>query len=306
MRLHRDQARRPNKEAIESHGGAIRSFMRSNRSRRYPLDVVVRKAVSRHLSKKHEVSWPVCASILVLQVMKRYVIDRVRCLGEAPITHHSLLNWQFVVVTKGQCGVTLGNWKRLPLQKQCLWIFPPGFVHGWHGDDAECNTLSFELEEIPVQLFAAMKDMDYLSIELTPEQLAEIINMNAIIHPDFSAIDFVNELRFDRAIVQMSVIALETLTANATEIAHGRAEKRIQSAVECFRSNLTDRAAVRWKQTTKAAGVTSAKLRSMFVNIFNKPAHQLMKELQIEVSTELLENTSMPLDSFSAKTGFSS
>lgn len=172
--------------------------------------------------------------------MKRYIIERVKNLGNASIAPHSLLNWQFVVVTKGQCGVILGNWKSLPLRKKCLWIFPPGFLRGWHGDDAECSTISFAIDEIPVQLVAGMKEMDYLEIELSPDQLEEIVNMKAIIHPDFYVCDFVNELRFDRAIVQMSLMALGAMTANAAEIARGRADKRIQSAIECFGSNLTN------------------------------------------------------------------
>lgn len=238
--------------------------------------------------------------------MMRYVSERSRYLGEAPIPPHSVLNWQFTVVTKGRCGVILDTWETRPLQTRCLWIFPPSFEHGWHGDQAGCSVLSFQVEHVSVELISAVKEMGFLEIELSPEQLEEIVEMKRIIHPDVYVRDPVNELRFDRAVVQMSLMALGVVTANATEIARARAEKSIHKAIECFRSNLTERPVVRWRRMTKAAGVSSAKLRWLFISVLNKSAHRVMTDIRIEVATELLENTSMKLDSISAEAGFAS
>jgi AraC-like DNA-binding protein len=219
---------------------------------------------------------------------------------------HTLLNWEFMVVTKGRCGVILYPWETLPLRKNCLWIFPPGYEHGWHGDQAGCEVFSFHVEEVPVQLLSAIKETGFLEIELSPAQLEEIVEMGNIIHPDFYVRDLVNELRFDRAIVQMSLTALGAVPAMAAEITRKRAERIIHNAVVSFRSNLTEPPAVRWRKMTKAAGVSSAKLRGFFVSVLNKTAHQVMTDIRIVVATDLLENTRMKLDSIAAEAGFGS
>lgn len=197
-------------------------------------------------------------------------------------------------------------WEELPLRKNCLWIFPPGYEHGWHGDQAGCEVLSFHVEEVPVQLLSAITEAGFLEIELSPEQLEEIVEMGNTIHRDFHDRNLVNELRFDRAIVQMSLMALGRVIANTAEIIRMRAEKSIHNAVVCFRSNLTERPEVRWRKMTKAAGVSSAKLRAFFVSVLNKTAHQVMTDIRIVVATDLLENTSMKLDSIAAEAGFGS
>ncbi len=148
--------------------------------------------------------------------------------------------------------------------------------------------------------------MGFLEIPLSPEQLEEIIGMREMLHPDFYARDLVNELRFDRAIVQMSLMALGTVMENAGEIALVRAEKSIHNAIDSFRRNLTERPVVRWKKMTIAAGVPSARLRCLFVKILNKPAHQVMKEIQVEVATGLLEDGGNDLDFISMEAGFGS
>jgi AraC-like DNA-binding protein len=229
-----------------------------------------------------------------------------RYFGQAPIPPHSLPNWHFSVVTTGNCGVILGNREMWSLRTQCLWIFPPGFEHGWHGDQEECNVVSFQVEEVPAQLFSAVKKIGFLEIELSADQLEEIIEMKGTIHPDFYVRDLVNELHFDRAIIQMSLMALGKVMASAKEIARARAEKSILNALNAFRRNLKEPSAIRWRKMTKAAGVSSAKLRSFFVSFLNKTAHQVMTDVRVEMATELLEDTSIKLDSIATESGFGS
>jgi transcriptional regulator GlxA family with amidase domain len=162
------------------------------------------------------------------------------------------------------------------------------------------------VEEVPVQLLSAIKETGFLEIELSPRQLEEILEMGNAIQQDFDDRNLANELRFDRAIVQMSLMALGKVNANTAEIARMRAEKSIRNAVACFRSNLTERPAVRWRKMTKAAGVSSARLRAFFVSVCNKTAHQVMTDIRIIVATDLLENTSMKLDSIAIEAGFGS
>ena len=236
--------------------------------------------------------------------MMRRMNSGERDLSRMPVAPHSLSSWEFFAVLKGQCGVTLKTGEKLPLRKECLWIFPADFVHGWHGDGQKCSVISFQVAEPPVHLIAATRVDKFLEHPLLPEEAKEITGLRNVIKPDFQTRDMINELRFDRAIIQMSLMALAGVTVEPEEFTRLRTEKKVHEALRWFKKHIKEQPTVR--EIAAAVEISSTSLRRFFIGALNKKPYQVLTEIQLEVATALLETTDLKLASVAAKAGFGS
>jgi AraC-like DNA-binding protein len=222
--------------------------------------------------------------------MTRYISSGLRNLGQAPILPHSRLNWEFIAVTKGRCGVILASGEKLPLREQSLWIFPPGFVHGWHGERGASSMLTFQVDEVPIEISVLMRGADFLEYELLPSEFEEVSSFRTVIHPDFSDRD--------------PVIVVRGLTANGGGIADIRVTQTVNKAIEWLKCHLTEQPSVR--DMAAAAGVSSSYLRRFFKSKLNRQPHQVMMDVKMDVAAELLATTGLNQDAIAASAGFAS
>ena len=209
-----------------------------------------------------------------------------------------------MVVTKGRCGLILASGEKLPVSERSLWVIRPGFVHGWHGNGGACGMLSFQVERVPLELSAFMRASDFLEYRLSPSEFDEIAGLETLLHPDFTNRDPVNELRFDRAIIQMSLTLIAGLTVNGGRIADMRVAQTVHKAVEWLECHLTDQPSVR--DMAAAVGVSSSYLRRFFKSRLNRQPHQVMMDIKMEVAARLLATTTLNQDAIAATAGFAS
>src|SRR5271166_1205159 len=138
----------------------------------------------------------------------QYLSSGIRRFKTMPILQHTRVNWEFYAVIQGRCGVLLDNDEKLPLRAKRLWVFPPGHLHGWHGEEEHCSVVVVHASRVPRQLVEAIPVSGILERRLTAVQCRQIEAIERAIEMDFHNPNPLSELHFDRAILDLSVIAL--------------------------------------------------------------------------------------------------
>jgi AraC family transcriptional regulator len=125
-----------------------------------------------------------------------------------PILPHTRVNWEFYAVVQGRCGVLLDHEEKMPLRARRRWVFPPGHLHGWHGEEEHCSVVVLHASSVPRQLVEAIPSSGILERRITGAQCRQIEAIERAIEPDFHKPTLLSELHFNRAIIDLSVIAL--------------------------------------------------------------------------------------------------
>lgn len=147
----------------------------------------------------------------------QYLSSGIRRFKTMPILQHTRHNWEFYAVTQGRCGVLLDNDEKLPLRAKRLWVFPPNHLHGWHGGDEHCSVVVVHATSVPRQLAGAIPACGFLERRLTSVQCHHIEMIERAIESDFHNPNALSDLRFDRAIIDLSVIALGGVIARRSD-----------------------------------------------------------------------------------------
>ena len=82
---------------------------------------------------------------------------------------HKRINWEFCAVVRGQLGPSIENRPTPPLVRDTLWLFPPGYVHGWVGAPGQtCEVLVLHFSAVPPTVEQAIADHGYIAVRLAP------------------------------------------------------------------------------------------------------------------------------------------
>jgi AraC family transcriptional regulator len=138
----------------------------------------------------------------------QYMSSGLRRFKTMPILPHTRVNWEFYAVVQGRCGVLLDHDEKLSLRAQRLWVFPPGHIHGWHGEEEHCSVVVVHAASVPKQLVAAIPSSGILERRITTIQCRQIRAIERAIEPDYYTPSPLSELRFKGAIIDLAVMAL--------------------------------------------------------------------------------------------------
>jgi AraC-like DNA-binding protein len=164
--------------------------------------------------------------------------------------------------------------------------------------------VSLQVEEAPINVLAAVRGRGFLEHALLPAEREQFEAYKNAIHPNFRDRNPIGELRFDRAIIDASLMALANKTADPEQFARLRMEQTVSKANSWFRTHLADGPSVR--DIAAAAEVSVTTLRRMFKSVLNKKPLEAMTGFQMEIATRLLETTNLKYESVAAKAGFAS
>jgi AraC family transcriptional regulator len=236
--------------------------------------------------------------------MIRYVSSGQRRFGEMPIGSHSRLNWEFYAVVDGRCGVLLESGEKLPLKTQCLWVFPPHHTHGWHGEHQHCNVMVVHCSSVPRQLMEAIPAEGYLERELTEDESEHVIAIGRTLEDDFHGKSPLSELRFDRSIIDLALIALNGVPVHGIHGASRRMSEKVEAAVAWFRRHVREQPTM--DQVASAVHVSPSHLRRLFTTVLKQNPRAVLGNAQIEIAMRLLSGSDLKIESVAAESGFAS
>jgi AraC family transcriptional regulator len=236
--------------------------------------------------------------------MLRYLASGVRNFGSMPIGAHSRINWEFYTVVKGRCGVLLESGEKLPLRSSWLWVFPPHHVHGWHGETRSCSVVVIHAGSVPRQLSEAIPAAGILERSLSDAETRQIQELGLALEPDFHRPNSLSELRYDRALIDLTMIALGGAPAVGIATIDRRMAEKVDAAIAWFRRHLREQPGM--EEVAGAVHVSPSHLRRLFVAVRNKSPRAVLADEQIEFAMRLLAGSDLKIESVAAEAGFAS
>jgi len=236
--------------------------------------------------------------------MIRYLNSGIRRFGSTRIEPHSRSNWEFYAVVAGRCGVLLSSGDKLPLRSNCLWVFPPRHVHGWHGERRHCSIVVVHCGSVPRQLAEAIPAAGYLEHEITEPELRQVEELARALEPDFHEPTSLSGLRFDRAIIDLTLLALGGVASQSPSSAMRRTAEKVEAATAWFRSHLRSQPAM--EEVAAAVHVSPSHLRRLFMTVRGQSPRAVFGNTQIEIAMRLLSESDLKIESVAAEAGFAS
>jgi AraC-like DNA-binding protein len=214
------------------------------------------------------------------------------------------MSWEFRAVVNGSCGLILESGEKLPLREHCLWIFPPQHVHGWHGGRRECEVVVLQCTAVPRQLLESVPAAGFFEQQLTIEESRQVEELGRQLSPDFQDRSMLSELRFDRAIIDLSLLALGSMATRSPSAINRRMTEKVDAAIVWFRRHLREKPAM--EEVAAAVHVSPSHLRRLFVTVLKQSPRAVFGNAQIEIAMRLLAGSDLKIESVAAEAGFAS
>jgi AraC family transcriptional regulator len=221
-----------------------------------------------------------------------------------PIGQHSRLNWEFYAVVKGRCGILLESGDKLPLMERCLWVFPPHHIHGWHGERRHCHVVVLHTGSVPRQLISAIPAVGFLVKPLSDSECRQIQELARALEPDFHERNSLSELRVDRALIDLTLLAIGGVSSPQPKPGTKRMTEKVDEAIAWFRHHLRERPAM--EEVAAAVHVSPSHLRRLFMTVLKQNPRSVLGQVQIEVAMRLLASSDLKIESIAAESGFAS
>jgi AraC family transcriptional regulator len=207
-------------------------------------------------------------------------------------------------VVKGRCGVILESGEKMPLRENCLWIFPPHHLHGWHGERRQCSVVILQSGSVPRQLVEAVPPAGFFEQALTEAESGRVEALGRTLEPEFRDRNLLSELRFDRAIIDLTLLALGSVVSRSPSAHNRRMTEKVDTAIAWFRRHLREHPAM--EDVAAAVHVSPSHLRRLFATVFKQSPRAVLGNTQIDIAMRLLAGSDLKIESIAAESGFAS
>jgi AraC family transcriptional regulator len=190
------------------------------------------------------------------------------------------------------------------LRSNCLWAFPPQHVHGWHGEQRHCCVAVIHCGTVPRQLADAIPASGFLERPLSEPESRQIQELARTLEPDYHDRNSLSELRFDRAIIDLTLIALGGVAEPGPASADRRMSETVDAAIAWFHRHLREQPGM--EDVAAAVHVSPSHLRRLFIAVRRRSPHAVLSNAQIEFAMRLLAGSDLKIESVAAEAGFAS
>jgi len=185
-----------------------------------------------------------------------------------------------------------------------LWIFPPGLPHGWRGVAEEgCEVLVFHFDRLPEQLERAVRERRCFSLPFTADEIGILDRIARELVPVLREPDGLSGLRFDRALLDISLLVLQKIPGGRGAPEFDRARQRVVNAETWYTEHMTRGPGVR--DAAEAVYCSESHLRRLFMEVRGSSPQRVFIGLQIERARELLIQGDLPAAGVARLCGFS-
>lgn len=237
--------------------------------------------------------------------MLRYLGSGRRRFGLHPMYVHRRANWEFFAVLDGRCGARQSESDRPALRARTLWVFPPETAHGWRGDGARsCRVAIFHFSSVPHVLEKAVQAQGALSLPLTAAQAKWIARLARDLLPHYQHTTERSLLVFERALLDLTLLALERVPDERTEAKVDFALRKVEASIAWYGEHLVEQPKL--ERVAQAVNVSVRHLRRLFQEVRRESPLAVFARLRIQRAMELLSQSGHKLDAIAVECGFSS
>jgi AraC family transcriptional regulator len=253
--------------------------------------------------------------------MLRYLNQGLRPFGDYPMPVHKRLNWDFYAVVDGRLAPVFESQDTPELVGDTLWLFPPGSAHGWIGvPENPCQVVVFHFNFVPPELERRVRQAGGLAVPLTSADKHRLQRLEAELRQHYWRPNPLSELHFERALMELSLLALEkpevVRADGSPDVARGRfgmadarrqavtnpALARVLAAENWFRQHLAAQPSL--ASVSRACGLSTGHLRRLFHAVRRLGPKEVFDRIRMEHAMQLLAHSDRKLSDVATECGF--
>lgn len=235
--------------------------------------------------------------------MLRYLGSGLRLLGDFPMPPHHRANWEFFAILRGRLAPFVHPTNRPPLSTSTLWLFPPGEVHGWIGEPGKpSEVVVVHFSSVPAALERVARERGPIEVRLTAADRNFLRRLARQLERHYWQPLRVSDLHIERALIDLSLLALRHDEINQEPAVAGITEKKILEAEQWLKKHLTQPQAI--QGVARASGMSPSHLRRLFQRARGATPKEVLQRLRFERAMDLMAQSDLKLAAIAAECGF--
>lgn len=236
--------------------------------------------------------------------MLHYVGYGSRDYYKRPIPPYERPFWEFQAVTRNRCAPVFAH-SDGALRTDRLWIFPPGYAHGWTGEDGvPCEIAVFHFDDVPATLQLVCATESFLSVAISPSFSQQLSAFAVDMDSRRRASDVLLPLR---ARMLADRITLEVFEANTALVRSWKAtlwreRDVVDSALAWYGEHMTE--GMQLSDVARTVGYSEVHLRRMFLRTLGKSPRRVFSEMRQQRARYLLSNSDMRIEEIAVACGY--
>lgn len=236
--------------------------------------------------------------------MLRYFAYSTRDFREVPDLSDHRLNWEVWVTFSGRVRPRFRTAPRRVLPEANFWVLPPGARYRWVADDREVERAVFHFAYIPHELERLVQRQGYLARWLQPEGLAAAREVAESVDESCRQRTRLSPLRFQRAALDLALIALAGEADAAAPEMDTPAVDRAERAVAWYRAHV--REGPKFSRLADELHTSVSHLRRLFRQHYGLNPKAVLDKVRLDWAAHLLASTRSTLDVIAREAGFRS
>ncbi len=237
--------------------------------------------------------------------MLRYLGSGVRRFWLYPTTFHRRADWEFFAVVRGRCLALLEHTKTLITPVRSFWVFPPETGHGWTAKHAEqCHVAVFHFVTVPPLLERVVRSRGYLQRKLTAPQARRVARLAHELEAPFQHLTEKSNLVFEKALLELTLLALEPIPFASTETQPDHAVRKVESSLRWYSDHMAEEPKV--EHVAEVVHVSASHLRRLFWQVRRENPQRSFTKLRLQRAMDLLTHSDGKLVVVAKQCGFSS
>lgn len=234
--------------------------------------------------------------------MLTYLGRGERRYGVQPISTSSRKYWEFQAVVAGRIQLVQEKATQ-PFRKRTLWVFPPGYSHGWSGEPGDvAEVVVFHFQTVPEPLRLAVPEPGYFEIRLTSHDCSRLRRLAEDVGRFWTQPAMGMTICYEHAMLELCLLALAALPQ--PPLAPDNRRYRVNHALKWYSDNIANNPSL--PQIARASGMSTAHLRRLFHEVLQASPKQVLDQLRFQRATQLMSDPSVKLETVSEACGFGS
>ena len=218
---------------------------------------------------------------------------------------HKRVNWEFFAVVRGSAAPTFQAEPNPEPTSDALWLFPPGYVHGWSGLlHKKCEVIILHFNSVPDAIVQLAAEQKYLEARLSPRDKRFLLGLVNQLKPHYWNPTFESELHVGRALMDLCLLVMRDYQGRQRPQPFGASRSKVLAAEDWWRQHLGEGCSI--AGAARAVGLSSSQLNRVFRKIRKESPQKVLNRLRIERAMELMANSATKLDAVATSCGFSS
>jgi AraC-like DNA-binding protein len=215
------------------------------------------------------------------------------------------VNWEFMAVICGQVAPIVPGSKESKLVANTLWLFPPGYNHGWRGKPGRvCEVVVMHFSMVPGVIERMVGEHGFLSVPLSPAKKHQLVHLAKRLKPHYRHPILVSELHAERALVDLSLLLMGNVKESKAPQQVGEGWNKVVDAENWLRQHIGQSPSI--TEAARVVGVSPSQLRRIFRKVRKKNPKQILLKLCLDKAMHLMAVSDAKLDRIATESGFSS